>query len=111
MPSNDTVWLYVRGSSKIVEVRQLRNVTTPGFINNATVTLTLLDALTEVPVLGQTWPVTLSYVTGSDGTYRATLSYAIDVANRQRLLASYQAESDTLRRVWVQKVLVVDSLP
>ena len=45
---------------------------TLAYINNATVTCTLKDA-NGVNVVGQSWPLTLVYVSGSNGLYRGIL--------------------------------------
>ena len=42
-------------------------------VNDATVTATLTD-MSDVDVTGQSWPITLSYVTDSDGIYSASVT-------------------------------------
>lgn len=42
------------------------------FINDAVVTVTIKD-LNGVNLSGETWPLTMEYVSGSDGTYRVAL--------------------------------------
>lgn len=99
---------FILGSSKVVQVSKLRNVLSPGYSNAATVTYTLADASTALPVEGaETFPMALSYVSGSDGLYRATLSYDLDVTLGQRLTATYLAVQGTLRKTWTQQLLVV----
>lgn len=99
--------LFINGSSKVARLDNLHNNRLPGYINNATVTMTLTDQTTGVAIVGETWPVTLSYVTGSNGRYEVTLSYALAVTEGQRLLASCLAVHGLLRRPWVSDVLVV----
>lgn len=43
------------------------------FINTATVTVTLYEADGTTEVVGETWPLSMSYVAASDGVYRGTL--------------------------------------
>lgn len=101
------VWLFIKDSSKVARLDNLRNAATPGFVNNATVTLTLTDQTTGTPLAGQTWPVTLTYVAGSNGRYDATLDYDIVVTEGQRLLARYTVVHGMLQRQWIRDVLVV----
>lgn len=63
----------------VVEISGLKNEVTGAFLNSAVVTATLVDAAGN-QVAGETWPKTLSYVTGSDGIYRATLPYTMTLA-------------------------------
>lgn len=63
--------LYV-GNDNILEVDELKNAASAAFLNSATVTVTLEDS-TGTEVTGDTWPKSLTYVTSSDGKYRATM--------------------------------------
>lgn len=60
-------------SDNLVTVDALYDNAAAAYVNNATVTVTLLDRAGN-EVSGETWPVSLSYVSGSDGKYRGTLS-------------------------------------
>jgi hypothetical protein len=44
------------------------------YVNDATVTVTLYKDETGNEVSGETWPLSMSYVTSSNGDYEATLS-------------------------------------
>ena len=48
------------------------------FINDATVRVTLLDE-NDDEIAGQSWPVTMSYVSGSDGDYKGLLSNGLSI--------------------------------
>lgn len=74
----------------VIEVKGLKNEVTGAFLNSATVTATLVDAAGS-QVAGETWPKTLSYVTGSDGIYRATLPYTMSLAAGGRYEAQITA--------------------
>lgn len=74
--SNVTV--LFTGNDTVVEVKGLKGEVTGLPMNAATVTATLVDE-TGTQVTGQSWPVSLSYVTGSDGNYRATLSHLLAI--------------------------------
>jgi len=43
----------------------------PTEVNDATVTVTILDS-NDVELVGESWPVTLPFVSGSKGVYRKT---------------------------------------
>ena len=60
------------GTTTILTVTGLRNAQTNAYINDGTVECTLLDANGD-EVAGQTWPVTLTYVTASNGEYSAEI--------------------------------------
>lgn len=60
------------GTYNLVVISGLWNSNTDAFINNATVRITLKDDA-GVNVTGETWPVTGSYVSGSDGRYHIIL--------------------------------------
>lgn len=96
--SNVTI-LYV-GNDTVLEVRGLKNEVTGAFLNAAAVTATLVDAEGD-QVTGQSWPVTLAYVTGSDGLYRATLSYGMGLTSGGRYTAQITANGGSgLRASW-----------
>lgn len=59
----------------VVEIRGLANEVTGEYLNAATVNCTLKDSA-GVSVSGQSWPTTMTYVTSSDGVYRAIIGYA-----------------------------------
>lgn len=74
-------------NDNLIEVTDVKNVATDAYINDADVTLTLYDAATMEEITGQTWPLALTYVTGSDGDYRGTINDDIGVAEFQALKA------------------------
>ena len=76
-PSND-MWLSITG---------MQDPANGIFLNTASVQVTLVDKTSLVPITGQSWPVMLMYVTGSNGDYRAVLSRALDVEVHQELRA------------------------
>ena len=78
--------LYLNNDNTL-EVAGLQNAVTGQYINDATVEVTLRDADGD-EVAGQNWPLTLSYVTDSDGIYRGTLEDDLELTAR----ADYTAE-------------------
>ena len=58
-----------------VTVDLLYDVVDAAYVNDATVTMSLVDSA-GVAVTGQSWPATLAYVTASNGKYQAILEDA-----------------------------------
>ena len=67
------------GNSIDFEMALTNPEVSPIYVNDATVTATITDA-SDVDVTGQTWPVTLDYVTGSDGVYKKTIGPVSGIA-------------------------------
>lgn len=59
------------GNSFVIELQDLKNPVTGLFVDDATVTAVVTDS-DGVNVAG-VWPVTLDFVVGSNGLYRATI--------------------------------------
>lgn len=92
--SNVTV-LYV-GNDNILEVANLKNDVSGADINNATVSVILADD-NGAQIGGATWPMALSYVTGSKGVYRATLPYTLEMTAGLRMMATVTVDAGPLR--------------
>ena len=92
--------IYI-GSDNIIEVTGVTNVATSEYINNAVVTLTLVDTATGDEVSGQTWPLVLSYVTSSNGNYRGTINDDVTLSAQQTLTAKVTLDGGAgLKRYW-----------
>jgi hypothetical protein len=76
----DQQYVLLIDNDNVLEVNGLRNAVTDAFINNATISATLKD-IAGVAIAGQTWPLTLPYVTDSEGCYRALLANTLAVSN------------------------------
>ena len=65
-------------NDNVVRLTGLRNVMEPEgqYMNNVTVEVTLKNHMNQ-EVAGQSWPLTLSYVNGSDGDYVGQLEDGI----------------------------------
>lgn len=63
-------------NTNILELIGLKSATDNTYINDATVAVTIYDHA-RAWVGNETWPLTLSYVVGSNGVYRAILSDAL----------------------------------
>ncbi len=77
-------------NTNLLEVIGLKDAVTGAFINGATVTATIKDKAGAV-VLGQTFPVTLAFVSGSNGDYRATLVKALLLVDDTEYIAEITA--------------------
>lgn len=87
-------------TDNIVEIDGLQDQSDSSYINDATVTVTLLDA-GDNEVSGQSWPLTMSYVSGSNGKYRATLIDTLSLKANRRYLAKIEADGGSGRlRTW-----------
>ena len=98
MPNPETIY---RLSDNIIEVTGVKNVATGAYLNSANVDVTLVDASSGAEVSGQTWPMALSYVAGSDGDYRGTITDAISIDEGQTLIAKVTVDGGAgLKRYW-----------
>lgn len=73
------------------------------YLNAATVTLTIKDAL-GVAISGATWPVTLAYIPLSKGNYAANLPSAIGILNAKEYTAVIDATQAGVVGHWERPV-------
>jgi hypothetical protein len=93
-------------SDNIIELRGLYDETEAEYVSDATVEVTLTDLKTDVAITGETWPLTMAYVTASDGYYRATLVDSLGVTKGQALRATVEAVKGDANRVFTEVVWV-----
>ena len=79
--------ILFRDNDNLLEVLGVRNGITTQFINSATATVTVTD-LKGIEISGASWPLTLSYVTGSDGDYRGVLPDVLILPTTSRQVAA-----------------------
>lgn len=60
-------------SDQLVTIDGLADPVTGTYVNTATITVTMYQADGTTQVTGQSWPLTLSYVSSSNGNYRGML--------------------------------------
>lgn len=78
------------------------------FQNAATVQVTLLDA-TSSQIQSESWPLTMSYITSTDGRYQATLVNSLVLTKGQPLKAYVTADAGAgLFRTWLLEVEAQD---
>jgi hypothetical protein len=83
--------LYV-GNDNVLEVASLKDDTTGEFLNSATVSVTLKNASTGVNVVGETWPLNMSYITDSNGIFRCSLKHELELLAGQQYNAVITAD-------------------
>jgi len=88
---------YFIGNDNMLQISGVRDAANGIYLNNASLQVTLIDAATETEIAGQAWPAAMSYVSGSDGVYRLTLEYDLDVISRQVLIAQLEGSPNGLR--------------
>lgn len=80
------------GNDQTVELQALKDEVSGDFINNATVTARL-KTMAGVDVAGETWPITLAYVTNTDGNYRGLLEDGLTLSNLTRYIVEIRADA------------------
>lgn len=74
--------------------------------NAGTVEVTIKDR-DGAEVAGQTWPLTLSYVSGSEGDYRGVLDAALDVSVNDSIRAHVDVTAGGLAAHWEIQITAV----
>jgi hypothetical protein len=87
-------------TDNLIELDGLQDQSTSAYINDATVTVTLLDS-SGSEVAGETWPLTMGYVAASNGKYRATLADTLSLSPNKRYQAKVVADGGSgKKRTW-----------
>lgn len=95
--------IYYIDNDNMILLEGLTDAANGSFMNGASASVTIVDAATEEEIAGQTWPATMDYVSGSDGNYRATLEYDLDVSEGQTLMAFVIVDSGPGLRLSLRK--------
>lgn len=94
-------------TDNVIEIPSLANGLSGDPVNGAVVELTLLDT-DGAPIAGETWPITMAYVSGSNGTYQATAGYTMTLTHKQIIRAQVVADAGAgLHREWVKPFQVI----
>jgi len=88
--------VYYYKNDTLLELTGLKDEATDAYIATATVTASVKDAA-GAAVTGQTWPLSLVYVTSSDGDYRGVLDKAINVAVGDRITVEVTVDAGSGR--------------
>lgn len=95
--------VYV-ANDNVLELTGLKNAVADDYIDDATVTVTLVDSAGN-EVAGETWPLIMGYVAASDGDYRVTLPYGLDLSAGRSYTAQITADGGLgLRGYWALPV-------
>ena len=88
------------GTDNIIQVDALTDQDDGSYLNAATVTVTLMDAAGD-EVTGETWPLSMPYVSASNGRYKATLSDVLVLVPNKRYQAVIVADAGaSKKRTW-----------
>jgi|SRR5687768_790342 len=88
---------YFIDNDNMLQISGVRDAANGLYLNGASLEVTLIDAATETEIAGQVWPAAMSYVNGSNGVYRLTLEYDLDVTSQQALIARLVGSPNGLR--------------
>jgi hypothetical protein len=79
----------------------LRNASNGAYVNDATVTVVVKDS-TGNNVSGETWPLSMIYVSGSEGNYRGILSNSLSFSSGRNYTAEISVDAGSNRiAFWV----------
>lgn len=88
-----TIPIYYYLNDNTIELDGLINNITEAYINDATVTVTLIDSNSGDEIVGETWPLAMGYVSASNGKYRANLASTLTVTVGQKLKAKINVDA------------------
>lgn len=85
-------------NSNIIELTGLTDELAGAYINDAAVDLTkIVDSDGEQVSGASTWPLTMEYVAGSDGNYRAVIAADLPLTPGESYVAHIDADGGTNR--------------
>jgi hypothetical protein len=95
-----TIHILYIGNNSIVDVTGLKNENSGAVVTDARVSVALFDGA-GLPVAGAQWPLEMAYLADSNGVYRATLPYTLDLSEGGRYIARVVADAgDGLHAQW-----------
>lgn len=89
----DILWV---GNTNLVELTNLQHKKTGAYLNAATVTCSVINGSGNL-VAGETFPKTMTYETGTNGTYSTTLSYSLDIEDGEEVTLVVTATQSQVR--------------
>jgi len=95
--------LYI-GSDNLVTVDELYDVADASYLSGASVEATLRDR-SGTEVTGVSWPISLSYVSGSDGKYRGNIPDAASLSRGKRYELTITVDAGTNKAATFKRVL------
>ena len=97
--------IYI-SNDNLLEVRSLYDEGADAYVNDATVTVTLED-IAGTEIVGETWPLSLSYVSASNGIYQATLADTLTLTAGTKVVAKVTADGGAGKKGYWEKTLTV----
>ena len=100
--------VFYASNSQLFAISGVRNVSGV-YLSGASAVVTIMDYGTQAAVPGQTWPLTLSFVShtsSTDGEYQGVLSASIMVVPSQRLYAQLTITSSGATGYWEAPLIV-----
>jgi hypothetical protein len=89
-------------------VDKLKDEVAGTYINSSTtLTVTLYPLDSTTAVTGETWPVTMTYVSGSNGKYRATLKDTLSLSVNSTYVAQVTSDSAANKLGYWEKHITV----
>lgn len=98
--------IYFYRNDNLIELAGLKDELTEAFVNDATVTAVMKDAA-GANVAGQSWPLVMPYISGSDGIYRGVLDADLDLAVGDRVTVEVTITASGGREAFFAKKLRV----
>jgi hypothetical protein len=92
--------IYYKDNDNVIEIDGAMNSITGDYLNTATVTLTSIKDLSGVAVTGVTFPMTMTYVTASNGKYQAIIDKAAVITNGKEYTAIVDATQSGIDGHW-----------
>ena len=97
--------VYYLNNSLLIELDGLQNAADDSYVNTATVAASLKDANGD-NLVGESWPVSLAYVGGSNGKYQGTVAAGLTVAKGDIIKLFVTATAAGLAGEWTEDLQV-----
>ena len=99
------VHIILVDNDNVIQVTGLKNLVDDTYQNSATVTVTLKDS-DGVDVVGETWPLTLTYVASSNGNYGANLADTLSLVDGCKYTGTVIADAGANGKAqWEEEVI------
>lgn len=88
------------GNDNLIILDQLKDESTGSFVNNATVTVESITDSSGNTISGVTFPISMSYVTGSNGKYQGILEETASLTDYTRYTVTIKAVQGASVGLW-----------
>lgn len=103
MANIETLWI---DNDNLLRVTGVRGGANDVYLNAASAEVTLVDADTGTALSGQSWPLALPYISGSNGDYEVTLPFAIQTTDKQQIRAEVVIDGGAGLRLSIRQPVV-----